>query len=337
MIWMKIDFYVNTDIPSKVIAFNSSKTTPLKENDLPLSQNYYYGGDGIVVKGNLLVTGNNCAIHFYQTNTNGSFTKKYNDLSTIYNNTIYTNIWINDLAIDHANNLYVVSAYEGNMMVVALPNGGKTITNAAKQYAFTVSDPVPNILATDLTYAPYGNENKYEFSFNVNTKPELAQIRFYENEADMLACNNNYAFYYQFPDGDCKQGSMSVIFDAVGGTVENKLLNDPNENGLRNLPRGEYYWNVYVKTRKSCAFAPIYTQIKVIIVGILTVNMLQWTTILTIKDLDISTSQTTIISQIKIVANTMYVHTPSEMQQAMLNKTTKTISMTIPDIPPIGK
>ena len=260
MIWMKIDFYVNTDIPSKVIAFNSSKTTPLKENDLPLSQNYYYGGDGIVVKGNLLVTGNNCAIHFYQTNTNGSFTKKYNDLSTIYNNTIYTNIWINDLAIDHANNLYVVSAYEGNMMVVALPNGGKTITNAAKQYAFTVSDPVPNILATDLTYAPYGNENKYEFSFNVNTKPELAQIRFYENEADMLACNNNYAFYYQFPDGDCKQGSMSVIFDAVGGTVENKLLNDPNENGLRNLPRGEYYWNVYVKTRKSCAFAPIYTQ-----------------------------------------------------------------------------
>jgi hypothetical protein len=76
----------------------------------------------------------------------------------------------------------------------------------------------------------------------------------------MLANNGNYSFYYEFSEAERKQGRMSVIFDAVGGTVENKLLNDPNGNGLLNLPRGEYYWNVYVKTRKSCAFAPIYTQ-----------------------------------------------------------------------------
>ena len=267
MIWMKIDFFVNTNIPSKVIAFNSSKTTPLKENDLPLSNNYYYGGDGIVVKGNLLVTGNNCAMHFYQTNTNGSIKKKYNDLSTINNSTIYTNIWINDLAIDHANNLYVVSAYEGNMMVVALPNGGITITNAAKQYAFTVSDPVPNILATDLRYDIVRGKNQYEFSFNVNTKPEEAQIRFYEsyeemqkslnvvNADDFNGTNNNKPVYvYNIPADKLIQGRIAVTLGAVGGQADDGVINN------NRLPAGVLYWSVYAKTRKSNVFAPIYRQ-----------------------------------------------------------------------------
>ena len=178
-----------------------------------------------------------------------------------------TKACINDMAMDHANNIYAISFSDGTsttpgtgrLIAIALPYGGATTTIApsSQNNKFTIP-PVPNILATDLTYAPYGNENKYEFSFNVNTKPELARIRFYENEADMLANNENYSFYYEFSER--KQGRMSVIFDAVGGTVENKLLNDPDENGHLNLPRGEYYWNVYVKTRRSCAFAPIYTQ-----------------------------------------------------------------------------
>ena len=165
---------------------------------------------------------------------------------------------INDFAIDYAENLYVIgnsSSSGGLVRAFAMPYGGEKITIAREQYAFKYQTPVPNILATDLRYGPYGNENRYEFSFNVNTKPEVAQIRFYENEADMLACNNNYAFYYQFPDGDCKQGSMSVIFDAVGGKINgDKTLQDMK------LPAGLYYWNVYVKTRESNIFAPIYTQ-----------------------------------------------------------------------------
>ena len=164
---------------------------------------------------------------------------------------------LNDFAIDYAENLYVAGngGNGGRVCAFAMPYGGEKTTIAREQYAFKYQNPVPNILATDLTYAPYGNENKYKFSFNVNTKPEVAQIRFYENEADMLACNNNYAFYYQFPDGDCKQGSMSVIFDAVGGKINgDKTLQDMK------LPAGLYYWNVYVKTRESNIFAPIYTQ-----------------------------------------------------------------------------
>lgn len=170
---------------------------------------------------------------------------------------------LNDFAIDYAENLYIAGngGNGGRVCAFAMPYGGEKTTIAREQYAFKYQNPVPNILATDLTYTPYGNENKYEFSFNVNTKPELAQIRFYANEADMLANNGNYSFYYEFSDSERKQGRMSVIFDAVGGTIgDDKLLNDPNGNGLRNLPRGEYYWNVYVKTRESNVFAPIYTQ-----------------------------------------------------------------------------
>lgn len=189
-----------------------------------------------------------------------------------YTTTTNTRSIVNDIAMDCAHNIYAVSFTDGTtgngtgrLIAIAMPYDGKTTTiapttNANENKYFNIK-PVPNILATDLTYAPYGNENKYEFSFNVNTKPEVAEIRFYANEADMLANNGNYSFYYEFSEAERKQGRMSVIFDAVGGTIgDDKLLNDPNGNGLRNLPRGEYYWNVYVKTRKSCAFAPIYTQ-----------------------------------------------------------------------------
>lgn len=240
MIWMKIDFSVNQKIRSKVIAFNSSKTTPLKENDLPLSTNYYYGGDGIVVKGNLLVTGNNCAIHFYQTNTDGSITTKYNDLSTIHNNTIYTNVWINDLAIDHANNLYVVSAYAGNMMVVALPNGGKTTTKAPDRYKFKVPYP-----ASNLQYAPVEGKNQYKFTFKVDATPRNVELRFYDTKEKMLKGGDDYAFQYSSFNAVAK-GNMSVTFDAVKGTITDKGLNDPDGNGVLNLPPGEYYWCVCV-------------------------------------------------------------------------------------------
>ena len=238
MIWMKIDFYVKQTIPSKVIAFNSSKTTPLKENDLPLSTDYYYGGDGIVVKGNLLVTGNNCAMHFYQTNTNGSITKKYNDLSTIYNNTIYTNIWINDLAIDHANNLYAVSAYAGNMMVVALPNGGKTITNAANKYAFTLPNPIPpvaNIMATALQQTYDEEAATFTFSFIANELPTEGEIRFYLTADPTTVAD-------VFPITDLKKGLNSITIPSA------------------DMPQGECNWSVYLQAKESEVFAPIYTQ-----------------------------------------------------------------------------
>ena len=295
-IWLGIDLFLNTQYKAyntRLVHFNSSGTILEDDTDLVSYGNtpdeyWYYGGGGFVpyvdkntkterIAMGRAYIGNGYHGRFcvFDINASGQIASVPYKLKDGIN----TGAVINDFAIDCAHNLYAVSfttgttvannvsngktgSGTGRLIAIALPYDGYTTTVAPKGAAgttFTLK-PVPNILATDLTYAPYGNENKYEFSFNVNTKPELAQIRFYENEADMLANNENYSFYYQFSDSELKQGRMSVIFDAVGGTVENKLLNDPNGNGLLNLPRGEYYWNVYVKTRESNVFAPIYTQ-----------------------------------------------------------------------------
>ena len=237
----------------------------------------FWGGEAFCVKGNMLIksiqftTYNRPSIIFRtidrsKTDVTAVIT---DDPCFTYNGDVQNSILdadfatdcYNDFALDYANNLYVANNWSGQVFPISLPYDGIKDTPAPSNQKFRLPLAVPNILATDLTYAPYGNENKYKFSFNVNTKPELAQIRFYANEADMLANNGNYSFYYEFSEAERKQGRMSVIFDAVGGTIgDDKLLNDPNGNGLRNLPRGEYYWNVYVKTRESNVFAPIYTQ-----------------------------------------------------------------------------
>jgi len=268
-----IDYFYNTAYATRLVHYQG--TTPTYYNQL--GKGHYYGGAGMVTyveqgtnKG--LIAMGRCQTGKGTEESKGRIQVYHNNnesFSHLYEIQTNTRATINDIAIDCAYNIYAVSFTDGTtgngtgrLIAIAMPYGGATTTIAPSSQNNTFTfPPVPNILATDLTYAPYGNENKYEFSFNVNTKPELAQIRFYANEADMLANNGNYSFYYEFSEAERKQGRMSVIFDAVGGTIgDDKLLNDPNGNGLRNLPRGEYYWNVYVKTRKSCAFAPIYTQ-----------------------------------------------------------------------------
>ena len=273
------DYFYNTAYTTRLVYYKRNEIkNPSYFNKC--EKGHYYGGAGMVsyieqgTNRELIVMGR-CQTGVGTDENKGRLQVYHNNNGTIsatpiYSITTKSRTLINDVTIDPAYNLYAVSFTDGTtgsgtgrLIAIAMPYSGTTTTIAPKTNnnanEFRIL-PVPNILATDLTYAPYGNENKYEFSFNVNTKPELAQIRFYANEADMLANSGNYSFYYEFSEAERKQGRMSVIFDAVGGTVENKLLNDPNGNGLRNLPRGEYYWNVYVKTRKSCAFAPIYTQ-----------------------------------------------------------------------------
>ena len=273
-IYLGLDYFINTGYLTRFIHISSNGTqTP---NTLDSSEGYYGGGGIAVYKGE--DTGktmvamartksvanavyNQGVVHIYPMNGTSRESSQYGELSA------NIDAIVSDFAIDNAYNLYAVSFLHGSesqhsngtgrLIAIALPYDGATMT-MAPQNSNNVNfqlKPIPNILATDLRYGPYGNENRYEFSFNVNTKPELAQIRFYENEADMLANNGNYSFYYQFSDSELKQGRMSVVFDAVGGKVNNdKTLAD------KKLPRGEFYWNVYVKTRKSNVFAPIYTQ-----------------------------------------------------------------------------
>ena len=203
-----------------------------------------------------------------------------NTANAAYTITTNTKTIVNDIAIDCAHNIYAVSFTDGTsntngtgrLIAIAMPYGGSTMTvapstNADANRYFNVK-PVPNILATDLRCEPHATQNRYIFSFNTNTKPEEAQIRFYYSYEDMQKSLNvvnadNYngtnankpAFVYNIPDGKLKQGRIEVELGGVCGKLDanNVIIND-------SLPAGVLYWSVYVKTRESSAFAPIYEQ-----------------------------------------------------------------------------
>lgn len=133
---------------------------------------------------------------------------------------------------------------------------------------------VPNILATDLRYSPDGNTDRYIFSFNVNTKPEVAQIRFYSSYEKMRSSidvvhADNYDglntiepdFVYNIPASKLKQGEISVSLGMCTGKLSGTMGTGECEITNEALPPGEWYWSVYVKApRRSTQFAPIYTQ-----------------------------------------------------------------------------
>ena len=139
--------------------------------------------------------------------------------------------------------------------------------------AVFAANPIPNILATDVRYTPDGNTDGYIFSFNVNTKPTKAQIRFYSSYENMKksinvvhadnyngANSNKPDFVYNIPAGNLKQGKISVSLGMCGGELSGAMGSDGCQITNDALPAGEWYWSVYVETGKSEAFGMIYKQ-----------------------------------------------------------------------------
>ena len=279
-IWLKVDFAFgkSDEYRPQIVYFTESKKTFDYSNSSDKSSKYvyrmpsdltyrsdggYYGGAGLYIKDNQLFTGsgNNTMLRYTIGNDNAL---TYQESTGMGNPG--TSTWLDAFAEDYAGNLYCVSEAGDNIVVVAMPYDGTRITRAPASQSVVLSDPVPNILATDLRYDIVRGKNQYEFSFNVNTKPEEAQIRFYEsydamknslnavNADNYDGTNNNKPVYvYNIPDDKLKQGRIAVNLGAVGGQVDANgvITND-------RLPAGVLYWSVYVKTRKSCVFAPIY-------------------------------------------------------------------------------
>lgn len=227
------------------------------------------GGDGLLIQGDTLITAGIDKVYLFKIGSGGTLSS-LTSVSTVISETFHATMnWVNDFAIDPAHNLYAVSASARNLMVVPLPYGGITTTPAPAGNTFILADPIPNIYATNLRYEAVEGAPKYKFSFNVNTKPKYAEIRFYKSYESMkksLSIVNADNFkggkdnrdadlycYYPITSG-LKCGKIEVEFDMVGGVINNKLLTDPK------LPRGQLYWSVYVETDKSAVFAPIYRQ-----------------------------------------------------------------------------
>lgn len=270
-IWMKVDFGMANEFPAHVLYFDNTGSAPTKhKKDVTMkvgsSTAGYYGGNALMVTEDYVITARENGIGkiaFYPI----SEIKSPGNLPTpTYEVAVPNAAWYNGMAIDYANNLYVTTEFNGNMYTIPLPMpSGMVETPAPKNSTFSLSQPVPNILATDLKCVGHETKPKYIFSFNVNTKPEGAEIRFYTTETAMLAdCNQNETYgrfddhskcqyYYRFENGELKQGRMLVELGILGHEGDKELSD-------KKLPAGELYWNVFLKTRKSSAFAPIYVQ-----------------------------------------------------------------------------
>lgn len=230
------------------------------------------GGDGLLIQGDTLITAGIDKVYLFKIGSGGTLSSLTN-VSTISGTFHATNSWVNDFAIDPAHNLYAVSADPSgakNLMVVSLPYSGAVTTYAPAGNTFTLTDPVPNIYATNLRYEAVEGAPKYKFSFNVNTEPKYAEIRFYKSyesmKKSMLAVNaddfkggkttRDNDLYCYYPISGLKQGKIEVEFGMVGGIINQQTKELTNAR----LPRGELYWSVYVETDKSSVFAPIYRQ-----------------------------------------------------------------------------
>ena len=266
-IWMKVDFGINKQFPMHILYFDNTGNTPTHaKKDLRITTGYtstgFYGGHALVVTDKWVITADgrtqpttqhNKHLLFYDIN------KILNQKDTLLPEREYaiqvTNeqnaAYINGLALDYANNLYIVSAGTNKVYTFGLPYSGKVVTPAPLKSENTFMLPH---LASGLEYHPYYDDvtkkgDKYKFSFNVDVaNPTAVDICFYDTKDKMLKGETDYSFRYSFPAGDCKQGEMSVVFDAVRGTIglDKGLNNNPDNNAYLNLPPGEYYWNVRV-------------------------------------------------------------------------------------------
>ena len=287
-VWMKIDYADKASCtPGKIVWFKNDGT---ERKEYSLTDNRtdgFYGGSAVLVnKDDVLFTGTGAGvIQAYDINEAGSLTKK--EGWTVTDNTTGTTTrigrWITGLAVDVVNNLHAVTEgvwsegdthFKANIVTIALPYSGQFKTTSPKISTFTRQNttPIPNICATDLRYKYV--EDRCVFSFKVNTKPKMAQIRFYDNKQGMINSVNtvhadNYSgnnkqrpsFVYNVPASQLKQGKIEVTLGMCSGKLSGSLDSEGCEIVNDSLPAGEWYWSVYVEApRRSCTFAPIYTQ-----------------------------------------------------------------------------
>lgn len=283
-IWMKVDFGINKQFPAHILYFDNTGNNPTQaKKDLRIGTGYsstgFYGGHALVVTDKWVITADGRT----QPTTQHNKHLLFYDINKILNQTdtllperehavMVTQelnaAYINGLALDYANNLYIVSAGTNKVYTFGLPYSGKVVTPAPLKSENTFMLPH---LASGLEYHPYYDDvtkkgDKYKFSFNVDVaNPTAVDICFYDTKDKMLKGETDYSFRYSFPAGDCKQGEMSVVFDAVRGTIglDKGLNNNPDNNAYLNLPPGEYYWNVRV-SRNVIIGSETHTQVDAI-------------------------------------------------------------------------
>lgn len=287
-VWMKVDYAHKTSCtPGKIVWFkNDGSDNKEYVLDETRTDGFYGGSAVLVTKNNVLFTGTGAGvIQGYDIDENGGLTKK-EGWTVTDNGTGTTRIgrWVTGFALDCVNNLHAVTEaswsegsvdFGANIITIALPYPGynSTISSASSTFVAQNTNPIPNICATNLRYSY--NQDRSVFSFNVNTKPKLAQIRFYDSKANMLNSVNTVhddfydgsnihrpSFVYNVPENKLKEGNITIELGMCSGKLSGSIDSEGCEIINDSLPAGEWYWSVYVEApRRSTKFAAIYKQL----------------------------------------------------------------------------
>lgn len=179
----------------------------------------------------------------------------------------------NDFAVDYANNLYLVDGHNKKLMTVALPYSGSVTTPAAERYSFTVGDPVPCIVAYNLSCTPNLNSRTYNFAFCANMPATEGKISFHKNDGSetFLA---EYAINQQInqgnntvsiPVGDINvmvNGEMDIIWklhlraesSVFGEIYKSEQLNTAYAT-IDASPTSDFFGQIYAANQQNHTFS----------------------------------------------------------------------------------
>ena len=247
-IWMKVDFAMANSFPAHILYFDNTGNTPTRpkkdvtmksggaNSDAPYYDGTYYsgyyGGNALIATQDYLITAKgqgNGKIAFYQISNIGTSLPSPTYEISMPN---ISTAWYNGMAIDYANNLYVVSEFNGEVYTLPL-----SIPSGMVETPSTDKFTIPHF-ASNLAYAPTEGKNSYNFSFNVDVEPQTVQIRLYDSKDKMLAGGEDYTYY--IPCTTVNKGSNSVEIGAIRGSANGKEITN------QALPAGEYYWAISV-------------------------------------------------------------------------------------------
>lgn len=161
-----------------------------------------------------------------------------------------------DFAWDYAGNLYACGDGNKKLAAYVMPRSAndKVSTPAREEYMVNLTQPVPRIVAYNLTYRPNGAKKTYDFSFYVNTKPNAGGvIRFYKNN-DVKTQLFEYSITQDLIQGDNTVSIPMATLDAVLNYEK-----DITWELTLSAPESNVFGKIYKSDELNTAYATINT------------------------------------------------------------------------------
>ena len=158
-----------------------------------------------------------------------------------------------EFAWDYAGNLYVCSDVGEKLAAYVMPRSAndKVSTPAREGEIVNLTQPVPRIVAYNLTYRPNGATKNYDFSFYANTQPTGGSISFYKNgETTPL---------YVHQISNLVQGDNTVSIPMATLDAYLNLEKDITWELTLSAPESQVFGRIYKSGELNTAYATINT------------------------------------------------------------------------------